>query len=67
MMFEVFAVKAKHSVVLVPIHKKRPVITAYTFVMNNPRIRDEENPPVFELEAHAPVQIFAVQEILFVP
>src|SRR3954468_12375901 len=64
---EELAVEPDHALVLVPLDEHRPRAAAGAAVVRDSRMRHEQRLPAFLLEAHAPVQVFAMQEVAFIP
>ena len=60
-------IKPHHPLVLVPFHKKWPGAAAMAVVVKHRRIGHEKYSPAAFAKAHAPIQIFAMQEIGFIP
>ena len=56
-------VEPHHPNVLVIFDRERPTSAAHAFMMKNFSLGNEQNFPVSLPSAHAPIKVFAVQEI----
>jgi hypothetical protein len=67
LMMEKFPVETQHAFMFMPSNKVWPGAAAGSLEMNNRSIRHKNNFPVLLFESHAPIQVLAMQEILFIP